>query len=107
MHSSCRRDAVTFGRSPASRNKSGRIYGWLPSPRAPRYYAAQYLKVRNLSVQNLKVRVIAEKAQQPAGLALFQIEVMSPGLEERHKANILRGRKGLPDSQYIITAAAY
>ena len=54
------------------------------------YYAAQYLKVRNLPVQNLKVRVTAEKAQQPARLASFHIEVMSPGLEERHEGAILR-----------------
>ena len=57
------------------------------------YDATQYLKVRNLPVQNLKVRVTAEKAQQPARLASFQIEVMSPGLEERHEANILRAVK--------------
>ncbi len=54
------------------------------------HYAAQYLKVRNLPMQNLKVRVTAEKEQQPARLASFQIEVMSPGLGERHEGAILR-----------------
>jgi putative redox protein len=57
------------------------------------YYAAQYLKVRNLPVQNLKVRVTAEKAQQPARLASFHIDVMSPGLEQRQEANLLRAVK--------------
>src|ERR1041385_9337278 len=33
------------------------------------YYAAQYLKTRKLPAQNLAVRVIAEKAAQPARLA--------------------------------------
>src|SRR6476659_10172959 len=100
MHFSCRRDAVTFGGSPASRNTRGgsmevtaeylndsrfevaarehrvicdqpRENGGADSGMSPpefllaslatcaAYYAAQYLKVRNLSVQNLKVRVTA------------------------------------------------
>jgi len=54
------------------------------------YYAVQYLKARSLSVQNLSVRVTAEKAQQPARLASFHIEGMSPGLEGRHEGAILR-----------------
>src|SRR4029077_8222882 len=33
------------------------------------YYATQYLKARRLTVENLKVRVRAEKGQQPARLA--------------------------------------
>ncbi len=54
------------------------------------YYAAQYLKVRKLPAEDLKVRVSAEKAQQPARLDRFRIEVIAPGLDERHQTGILR-----------------
>src|ERR1035438_6894894 len=47
------------------------------------YYAAQYLKARKLPAQDLKVRVSAEKATQPARLASFHIEVTVPGLDDR------------------------
>ncbi len=57
------------------------------------YYGVEYLKARNLTVQNLEVRVTAEKARPPARLASFRIEVMVPGLDERHEAGILRAVK--------------
>lgn len=57
------------------------------------YYAAQYLMARGLPANELKVRVTAEKAAQPARLASFQIEVTAPGLDERHEAGILRAVK--------------
>lgn len=57
------------------------------------YYAAQYLTARGLPANELKVRVTAEKAAQPARLASFQIEVTAPGLDERHEAGILRAVK--------------
>ena len=57
------------------------------------YYVAQYLKVRQLPSGDLKVRVTAEKAQQPARLAAFRVEVMAPGLDERHQEGILRAAK--------------
>ncbi len=57
------------------------------------YYAAQYLKVRQLPAGDLRVRVSAEKAQQPARLNSFRIEVTAPGLDERHQAGILRATK--------------
>ena len=49
------------------------------------YYAVQYLKVRHLPAGNLKIRVTADKARQPARLDSFRIEVMAPGLDERHE----------------------
>jgi uncharacterized OsmC-like protein len=58
------------------------------------YYAAEYLKARKLPAEDLQVRVSAEKAAQPARMASFQIEVMTPGLDERHQAGILRAAKG-------------
>jgi putative redox protein len=56
------------------------------------YYAAQYLKTRNLT-SDLSVRVSAEKATQPARLSSFDIVVSAPGLEERHQTGILRAVK--------------
>jgi hypothetical protein len=41
----------------------------------------------------LEVRVKAEKAQQPARLASFHIEVSTPSLDERHQAGVLRATK--------------
>ena len=57
------------------------------------YYAAQYLNTRGLPAGDLEVRVSAEKAVQPARLDSFQIEVTSPGLDERQEAGILRAVK--------------
>src|SRR5208282_3060930 len=57
------------------------------------YYAAQYLKTRQLPSQDLKVRVQAEKAAAPARLASFRIEVTVPELDDRHRAGILRAMK--------------
>lgn len=55
------------------------------------YYAAEYLKTRNLSGDGLKVSVSAEKAKQPARLGRFEVEVMIPSaLEARHVAGIER-----------------
>ena len=51
------------------------------------YYATQYLKTRGLSSEDLKVRVIASKAVQPARLASFEIEVTTHDLDERHRAD--------------------
>ncbi len=58
------------------------------------YYALQYLKARSLAAEGLAVRVTAEKAQGPARLASFQIEITVPGLDdERHREGVLRAAK--------------
>jgi len=57
------------------------------------YYAAQYLKARQLPSAGLQVRVTTEKAQQPARLASFRIEITAPGLDDRHQAGVLRAAK--------------
>jgi uncharacterized OsmC-like protein len=54
------------------------------------YYAAQYLNVRKLSAEDLLVRVGAQKATQPARLSCFQIDVTVPGIDDRHRAGVLR-----------------
>ena len=79
------------------------------------YYAAQYLKARKLSTEDLKVRVTAEKAAQPARLASFKIEVTTaPGLDARHQDGILRAAKaclihntllGSPSIEVVVNAA--
>ncbi|HKV40328.1 MAG TPA: OsmC family protein [Blastocatellia bacterium] len=79
------------------------------------YYATQYLKTRALTVENLKVQVTAEKAQQPARLASFRIEVTAYGLDEKHQNGILRAVKtcmvhntllGSPTIEVHVNAAA-
>ncbi len=79
------------------------------------YYAAQYLKTRQLPTKDLKVRVRAEKAQQPARLSTFHIEVTAPGLDERHQAGVLRAAKaclihntllGQPSIEVNVTSPA-
>ena len=57
------------------------------------YYAAQYLKTRGISAEGLSVKVVAEKATQPARLGAFQIEVTVPDIEERHRPALLRAVK--------------
>lgn len=57
------------------------------------YYAAQYLISRHLPVEDLHIRVTAQKALQPARLASFGIEVTAPGLDERHQAGLFRAVK--------------
>ena len=57
------------------------------------YYAAQYLKARQLPADELKVHVSADKAQNPARLGAFRIEITAPGLDERHRTGVLRAAK--------------
>ncbi len=57
------------------------------------YYAAEYLNARGLPSGDLQVRVVAEKAQNPARLGAFDIEITAAGLDERHRAGILRAAK--------------
>jgi uncharacterized OsmC-like protein len=46
------------------------------------FYAVQYLKVRNLPSDGLKVKVLADKAKDPARLDNFRIAIETPGLTE-------------------------
>ena len=79
------------------------------------YYATQYLKARGLPTEDLKVRVTAQKAAQPARLASFAIEVTAIGLDERHQTGILRAVKaclihntllGAPSIEVVVNTAA-
>jgi uncharacterized OsmC-like protein len=58
------------------------------------YYAAEYLRARNMPASGLTVNVTAEKAQRPARLTEFQIRLSVPGLEDsRHRDGVLRAVK--------------
>lgn len=57
------------------------------------FYAAQYLKTRNLPATGLQVTVRAEKAAQPARLGHFTLEVVVPDLDAHHEAGVLRAVK--------------
>src|SRR3954454_9811784 len=53
------------------------------------FYAAQYLNARKLPSGGLKVTVTAEKAQHPARLDSFRIEVHAADLDHRHEEGLL------------------
>ena len=78
------------------------------------YYAAQYLKARHLPADDLRVRVSAEKARQPARLDQFRIEIQASGLDSRHQEGILRAAKsclihntllGQPSIELVVQAS--
>ena len=57
------------------------------------YYAAQYLRARDLPAEGLKLTVRAEKGAQPARFSEFQVTVSVADLEERHADALLRAIK--------------
>ena len=55
------------------------------------FYAAQYLKTRNLAQRGVEVTVTAEKLLQPARLGNFHIQVVSPvALTEEQSQGMMR-----------------
>lgn len=79
------------------------------------YYAAQYLNTRQLPAAELQVRVIAEKAHKPARLGSFRIEVIVPGLDQRHQDGVVRATKTClihntllhsPDIEVVVVSSA-
>jgi len=54
------------------------------------YYVAQYLNAHSLQCPELAIKVVAEKAKDPARLASFRIEVLAPSLDPRHEAGVQR-----------------
>ena len=71
------------------------------------FYAAQYLKTRNLPSAGLEVAVHAEKAQQPARLGQFRIEVVVPGLDPQHEAGVLRAVKACLIHNTLLQCAGH
>lgn len=47
-------------------------------------YVAQYLSLRGLSSEGLLIRVEAQPSPRPLRLQDFQVEVVVPGLDQRH-----------------------
>lgn len=72
------------------------------------FYAAQYLRTRNLSREGLRVCVTAEKATGPARLGTFRIEVDAPGaaVDERHREGVLRSVKSCLIHNTLLQAPA-
>ena len=70
------------------------------------FYAAQYLKARNLPADGLQVTVHADKLLQPARLGQFRIEVFVPGLDAHHEAGILRAVKACLIHNTLLHAPA-
>ncbi len=72
------------------------------------FYAAQYLRTRNLPTEGLRVHVSAEKATQPARLGSFRIEVEAPGTgaDERHREGVLRAVKACLVHNTLVHAPA-
>ena len=55
------------------------------------FYAAQYLKTRNLADRGVEVSVTAEKLKAPARLGIFQIRVACPvSLTEEQTEGLMR-----------------
>jgi putative redox protein len=53
------------------------------------FYASQYLRKHGLATEGTRVRVTAEKTQNPARLDHFRVEVQVPAaLEDRHQAGV-------------------
>ena len=54
------------------------------------YYAEEYLRVRALPDEELEIRISALKGEDPARIASIQVDVIAPGLTQRHRDGLLR-----------------
>ena len=54
------------------------------------YYAEEYLRARALPDDGLEVRLSATKAEKPARITKVRMDVIAPGLTQRHRDGILR-----------------
>jgi uncharacterized OsmC-like protein len=70
------------------------------------FYAAKYLETRSLSADGLEIKVTAEKAQQPARLGSFRIEVSVPDVDPAHQAGIQRAVKACLIHNTLLNAPA-
>ncbi len=77
-------------------------------------YVAQYLKLRGLSFEGLRIRVRAQPNQRPLRLRDFQIQVTVPGLTERQlrtleksfPAGLVQNTIAFENSLAVTTASA-
>ncbi len=54
------------------------------------HYAAEYMKARTLSIENLEIAVSGEKGGRPVRLVEIGITVNAPGLDDRMRDGLLR-----------------
>jgi uncharacterized OsmC-like protein len=54
------------------------------------FYAHEYLQVRGLPADDVEVHVSAEKGARPVRLESLVIDVIAPGLNQRHRDGVLR-----------------
>jgi len=54
------------------------------------YYAEEYLRARGLPDEELEIRVSGEKGDKPVRIVSLQIDVVAPGLTQRHRDGVLR-----------------
>ena len=54
------------------------------------YYAAEYLGARSLPAEDLEIRICGEKGGKPARIVSLTVEVIVPGLAERHREGVLK-----------------
>jgi len=54
------------------------------------YYAEEYLRARGLPDEGLEIRVAGEKGDKPVRIVSIQIDVIAPGLTQRHRDGVLR-----------------
>lgn len=54
------------------------------------YYAEEYVRARALPDEDLEIRIASEKGGRPARITGLRIDVIAPGLNQRHRDGILR-----------------
>jgi uncharacterized OsmC-like protein len=54
------------------------------------YYADEYLRARGLPDEDLEIRIAADKGEKPARIGSIQVDVIAPGLTQRHRDGLLR-----------------
>jgi putative redox protein len=54
------------------------------------YYAEEYLRARGLPDEDLEIHVSAEKGGRPLRIVSLRIDVIAPGLTQRHRDGLLR-----------------
>ncbi|HEV2687088.1 MAG TPA: OsmC family protein [Bryobacteraceae bacterium] len=54
------------------------------------YYAAEYLRARALPQDQLEIRISGLKGDKPARIVSLSLDIVAPGLSERHREGILK-----------------
>ncbi len=54
------------------------------------YYAEEYVRARGLQDEPLEIRLAALKGDKPSRIVSLRMDVIAPGLNQRHRDGILR-----------------